>query len=198
MKNKILPRLLIGLVAATLISTMLVSSLFAKYITSSEEGPRASVTPAAFNVEFYGFELDKINVNFARDGLPVAPLGYSTETVRMPFRVKSGPESQVAADVTLEISFAPRFEELLAKDKFDNGVSCEWSIVDKNGDVVEFENGKSKNSVRLGKGELLEYILIIDVHNAILDLTVSADDYKFITDAISLTVTAKSVNPVEA
>ena len=104
MKRKILPRIFVVILTATLISTMLVSSIFAKYVTSARSGA-GSGRPAAFGVEFSGIDTDRITINLAQDGEPAPVTGYFKQTYEIPFSLKCDANSEVDAAVTLKIDF---------------------------------------------------------------------------------------------
>ena len=213
MKKKILPRIFIFLLAVTVISTIAVSSVFAKYV-SSKKGTGNNVRPAAFDIEFSGFDVDKISVNFAKDGVPAPPIGYSIDTVEIPFGIKNSADSEVAANVTLKLEFDSDFKEMFKADNsgVGEGISCACRVY-----VYESESYNELNFVEstatneLGKtvtvwtldarelpvNSQLQYKLEVDVTYNSYDAVsqVSAYKLRYITDAITVKVDATSVNP---
>ena len=212
MKKKILPRIFIFLLAVTVISTIAVSSVFAKYV-SSKSGTGNNVRPAAFDIEFSGFDVDKISVNFAKDGVPAPPIGYSIDTVEIPFGIKNSAESEVAANVTLKLEFDSYITGILNVDNrgVNEGFSFACRVYRKNGSsYTELPYTTTTNGgvtvctlspLALPVGQTLDFKIEVDTSYT------SADDvpgsskrenaYKirYITDAITVKVDATSVNP---
>ncbi len=202
-KNKIFIRICIGVVATTILSSTIVSSLFGKYISSGNADGKI-VYPYAFGVEVTGLEMDKITVNFARDGAPATPLGYFTETISVPFTVKAAPYNEIATEVSVSFTFNTAFSNLIRKastNRYDEGVCCDYSVLGPDGNIISgIETGKSgtgaitwtpSSKQQLAVNGELEYILQIDVHNAtLMDRNTTGERYEFITDAITVDVTA--------
>ena len=202
-KNKILTRICIGVLAATIVSSLAVATLFAKYI-STGSGKSHVVYPYAFGVEITGLEMDKITVNFARDGAPATPLGYFTETISVPFTVKAAPYNEIETEILVSLTFNAKFSNLIRKastNRYDEGVCCDYSVLGPDGNIISgTETGRSgtgaitwtpsaKQSLAIN-GEI-EYILQIDVHNAtLMNRNTTGERYEFITDAITVDVTA--------
>ena len=197
-KNKILTRICIGILSATIVSSLLVSSLFARYVSSGESKGNV-VYPYAFGVELTGLEMDKITVNFSRDGAHATPLGYFTETISVPFTVKAAEYNEIATDISINLTFNENFSALLKKDRYTQGASCTYHVVDANGN--ELSGTESEDSgctvwtseiTELGINEELNFILKIDVHNTSLSVGyTTSEEYKYISEAIRVDVTAK-------
>lgn len=112
MKKKILPKILISIIAITLISAALVSSIFAKYIISDTKND-VSVRPASFNVTFDSPNMDTIAANFAIDE-GGAQLGMTVK--RIPYKVTvTSTDSEAAANVTIKLSFNSEMTTLINK-----------------------------------------------------------------------------------
>ena len=196
-KNKILIRICIGVLAATIVSSLAVATLFAKYI-STGSGKSHVVYPYAFGVELTGLEMDKITVNFSRDGAHATPLGYFTETISVPFTVKAAEYNEIATDISINLTFNENFSALLKKDRYTQGASCTYRVVDANG--IELSGTETEDSgctvwtsaeTELGIAEELNFILKIDVHNTSLSVGyTTSEEYKYISDAITVDVVA--------
>ena len=196
-KNKILTRICIGVLAATIVSSLAVATLFAKYI-STGSGKSHVVYPYAFGVELTGLDMDKISVNFSRDGAHATPLGYFTETISVPFTVKAAEYNEIATNISINLTFNETFSALLKKDRYTQGASCTYHVVDANGNELSgTEREESGCTVwtsaetELGIAEELNFILKIDVHNTSLSVGYTAnEEYKYISDAITVDVVA--------
>ena len=197
-KNKIMMRICIGILAATLISSVMVSSLFARYISSGESEGNVAY-PYAFGVELTGLEMDKISVNFSRDGAHATPLGYFTETFSIPFTVKAAPYNEIATDISIKLTFNKAFSDLIKKDPYAQGASCAYRVVDTDGNVLggtqtEVSNCIiwTSNATTLGVAQELDFVLEISVHNTSLSVGyTTSEEYKYISDAITVDVSAK-------
>ena len=208
MKKKILPRIFIFLLAVTIISTIAVSSVFAKYV-SSGEGEGIDVRPAAFDIEFSGFDVDKISVNFAKDGVPAPALGYSKDTYVIPFGIKNIEESEIAANVIIKLEFDPDFAALINRDNSgdNNGFSCGLRIYQKvNSAYTEIayqilsSTQWATDALLLPVGQTLDCKLEVDVsyfsaESVPSDEAGTINKIRYITDAITIKVDATSVNP---
>ncbi len=197
-KNKIMTRICIGVLTATIISSVLVASLFARYISSGESEGNV-VYPYAFGVELTGLEMDKISVNFSRDGAHATPLGYFTETFSIPFTVKAAPYNEIATDISIKLTFNKAFSDLIKKDPYDSGASCTYRVVDTNGNVLGGTDATSSAGIitwtsdakTLGVSEELSFVLEIAVHNTSLSVGYTAnEEYNYISDAITVDVVA--------
>ena len=196
-KNKILTRICIGILSATIVSSLLVSSLFARYVSSGESKGNV-VYPYAFGVELTGLEMDKITVNFSRDGAHATPLGYFTETISVPFTVKAAEYNEIATDISINLTFNENFSALLKKDRYAQGASCTYHVVDANGNELSGDEEEvsgcivwTSDETELGIAEELNFILKIDVHNTSLSVGyTTSEEYKYISDAITVDVVA--------
>ena len=124
-RSKILPRVLIVLLIVALISTLVLSSVYAKYV--SERDPGAVATrPAAFELIMKTPLQDSIDFNFAADGEPGTPIGHTETQKHFDFAVKTS-DSEVAATYKLEIKFNSKITDLIKKGRYDklkDPVSC--------------------------------------------------------------------------
>ena len=199
-KNKILTRICIGVLAATIVSSLAVATLFAKYI-STGSGKSHVVYPYAFGVELTGLDMDKISVNFSRDGAHATPLGYFTETISIPFTVKAASYNEIATDVSIRLIFNSEFSTMIKRastNRYDQGVTCDFSVVDESGNalsgMVTEENGCliwESNETKLEIAGELKFFLEIDVHNTSLSVGYTAnEEYNYISDAITVDVVA--------
>lgn len=206
-KNKILRRIFIGLLAATIISSVMVASLFAKYISTGEsEGD--VIYPYAFGVELTGLDMDKISVNFSRDGAHATPLGYFTETFSIPFAVKAASYNEIATEVKIRLIFNSAFSTMIKRastNRYDQGVTCDFRVVDESGNAlsgkVTEENSCliwTSSATRLEIAGELKFFLEIDVHNTSLSVGYTAnEEYNYISDAITVDVVATQINPLK-
>ena len=64
--NKILPRIAVGILILVLVTTLILSSVYAKYVSKPETNPM-NLRPAAMLVMINTPRDDKIKVNFAAD-----------------------------------------------------------------------------------------------------------------------------------
>ena len=201
-KNKIMTRICIGVLTATIISSVLVASLFARYISSGESKGNV-VYPYAFGVELTGLDMDKISVNFSRDGAHATPLGYFTETFSIPFTVKAAPYNEIATDISIKLTFNSDFTKLIEKDRYTQGASCTYRVLDANGNdlngnATPVGSGATKcivwtsDATTLGVAQELDFVLEISVHNTSLSVGyTTSEEYKYISDAITVDVSAK-------
>lgn len=116
MKKKILPRILILLTAATLLSAVIMSSIFAKYVTSESRNTPENVRPASFNVVFDSLNMDAISADFAMDEGGVY-LGTTVKRISYPVTVTST-DSEAAANVTIKLSFNSAMTEMINKARY--------------------------------------------------------------------------------
>ena len=140
MKNKstILLKIAIIILILTLISALILSSIYAKY-TSNDEQPTTSARPAKFELIMQTPSDDKITVNFASDGEPGAPIGYTEAYKDYDFKIKTD-SSEVASEVTISLTFSDKIQGLIEQareDKFSYGTSCGFELL-----KGTMENGK--------------------------------------------------------
>ena len=134
MKNrrKILPKIIILVLVLVLITAIALSTVYAKYVTNKEIDRTAR--PAAFELVFDPSNEDGIEVNFARDGEPGAPIGYNEAYRKYDFSVRTS-SSEVASNFELKITFndkvAKRIQQARKNDgygRFDDGVWCDYRV----------------------------------------------------------------------
>ena len=134
MKNrrKILPKIIILVLVLVLITAIALSTVYAKYVTNDENEQTAR--PAAFELVFKPSNDDGIEVNFALDGEPGAPIGYNKICKNYDFSVKTT-NSEVASNFDVKITFndkvAKRIEHARSNHgygRFDDGVWCDYRV----------------------------------------------------------------------
>ena len=140
--NKILLRVVMVLVALTLVTSMLVSTVFAKYITTDKlEG--VSGRPAAFEFEVLGDHLSGVYSNLAQDGAPGAPIGYTEAEDHYMFTIESA-KSEVGIKFEITITFAREIYALIAQarsNRYQDGLWCDYKVyqgVKTNGKVTKW------------------------------------------------------------
>ena len=142
-KNKILLKVAIVILIVTLITTLILSSVYAKYVSDATV-PTKSGRPAAFEVIMTTPRDNQMKVNFAADGEPGAPIGYTEVTKDYEFSVITD-ASEVAADYSLELVFSPKVADRIRQareDKFADGIWCDYKVYrgSKINDSIEYEN----------------------------------------------------------
>lgn len=128
-KNKILLRVAIVILVVTLITTLILSSVYAKYV-SDATSPSATGRPAAFEVIMKSPRDDSIKVNFAADGEPGAPIGYTEVTRDYEFSVVTD-KSEVASEYSLELIFSAKIADKIRQareDRFEDGIWCDFEV----------------------------------------------------------------------
>ena len=131
MKNKstILLKIAIIILILTLISALILSSIYAKY-TSNDEQPATGARPAKFELIMQTPSDDKITVNFASDGEPGAPIGHTEAHKDFEFKVKTS-ASDVAAEYTVSVSFVKKITDMIKaarQDKFQSDITCDYEV----------------------------------------------------------------------
>ena len=116
-KNKILLRVAIIILIVTLITMLVLSSVYAKYVTKKNSDV-SSGRPAAFEVVMKTPLDDEIEVNFAADGEPGSPIGYTKATKDYEFSVVTN-QSEVASDYSLELVFSPQVSDKIRQARAD-------------------------------------------------------------------------------
>ena len=128
-KNKILLRVAIIILIVTLITMLILSSVYAKYVTEKNSDV-SSGRPAAFEVVMKTPLDDEIEVNFAADGEPGSPIGYTKATKDYEFSVVTN-QSEVASDYSLELVFSPKVSDKIRQaraDKYAKGLWCDFEV----------------------------------------------------------------------
>ena len=143
MKNrrKILPRIILLAVVLVLITALAFANVYAKYVTN--KGADANTRPAAFELIVNAPADDKMEINFAKDGEPGSPLGYSVAYRDYDFTVKTD-ASEVASNYEIRITFSEKVANIIAlarADKAADGVvDYTYTAEDANGNSVTITN----------------------------------------------------------
>lgn len=129
-KSKILLKIAIVTLVITLISTLILSSVYAKYVSNGELDNPPSARPAYFELVMNSDSDDELVVNFAVDGEPGSPIGFSEFVRDYDFTVKMS-DSEVASECYISIIFNEDIQDLVMKareDKFSYGTSCAFEL----------------------------------------------------------------------
>lgn len=146
-KSKILLIVIVAILVVTLISTLVLSSVYAKYVTEKSGG--SSARPVGFELTMHTPKDDKIEVNFAADGEPGSPIGYTEVYKNYDFSV-STQNSEVASEYILNINFSEDITRMIKQaraDRFADGIWCDFVVIrgtekkDANGAVVKDSDG---------------------------------------------------------
>lgn len=145
-KRKILLTVVLAVLVVTLISTLVLSSVYAKYV--SEKSGGSTSRPASFELTMKTPKEDEIEVNFAPDGEPGSPIGYTEVYKNYDFSV-STQNSEVASEYMLNITFSGDITKMIKQaraDRFADGIWCDFVVFrgvekkDKDGNVVKDSN----------------------------------------------------------
>ena len=208
--SKIFPRILLIICILILVSSILLSSIFAKY-TASNNRPSSSGRPAAFEVVFEK-EFDTLmSANFSADGEPGNPLGHTRTPKDYSFSVISN-HTEVALTHELVIEFNSAVGKMMYTGKtnpFADGVSCYYEVYEVTSSGEKQLTGtETISSSTVTKWTYVSpniapnpdtqrktnYILRIIFYNN-TDMTANTNPYTFSADAIKITANAKQVNP---
>ena len=207
--SKILPRILLTICALILVSSILLSAIFAKYVTSNNTTDKIG-RPAAFEV-LMEQEFDNLmHVSFAADGEPGNPLGHTRVTKDYKFSVISN-YTEVALTYDLVIEFNSVVGKMMYTGKtnpFADGISCYYEVyeVTDEGETklsgTEILSGTAVTKWTYTKPYLApnpdtqrknNYILRVTFYNN-TDMTVNSNGYTFSSDAVTITANARQVN----
>ena len=207
--SKILPRILLTICALILVSSILLSAIFAKYVTSNITTDKIG-RPAAFEV-LMEQEFDNLmHVSFAADGEPGNPLGHTRVTKDYKFSVVSN-YTEVALTYDLIIEFNSVVGKMMYTGKtnpFADGISCYYEVyeVTDEGETklsgTEILSGTAVTKWTYTKPYLApnpdtqrknNYILRVTFYNN-TDMTVNSNGYTFSSDAVTITANARQVN----
>ena len=213
-KHKILPKIVIIILIVTLISALVLSSVYAKYV--SENDPALSeARPAAFELVMEPItQADAIEVNFASDGEPGAPIGYTEVYRNYDFYVKTS-NSEVAADYWLTVTFDETVANMIRqgrRDKYADGISCNFEILRKTDSGYEAVSGVESGSEELvwrhsatlepGKnpdgtadGKVEYRLRMIIYNNTTMPATGNTSKFVFVTNGINIEVSSKQIDP---
>ena len=207
--SKILPRILLTICVLILVSSILLSAIFAKYVTLNITTDKIG-RPAAFEV-LMEQEFDNLmHVSFAADGEPGNPLGHTRVTKDYKFSVVSN-YTEVALTYDLIIEFNSVVGKMMYTGKtnpFADGISCYYEVyeVTDEGETklsgTEILSGTAVTKWTYTKPYLApnpdtqrknNYILRVTFYNN-TDMTVNSNGYTFSSDAVTITANARQVN----
>lgn len=223
-KSKILPRVIIVILVVTLISTLVLSSVYAKYVSKKDPG-EVNSRPAAFELIMKTPLDDSIDFNFAVDGEPGTPIGHTETEKYYDFEVKTS-DSEVASRYFLKIQFSNKIKKLIVdgrENKMADGVSCNFDVqmLDKatskyvsiwgdGTDTVSTDGAWQYEGVvnpnvnpdgsfgitADGKDVVTQYRLVMIVYNNTdMPADGNTDRYVLSTNGIEISVTSKQENP---
>ena len=189
MIKKILPRILILLAVATLVSAIIVSSVFAKYTTNDSLPDVVTVRPTQFNVLISSASSNVMTANFADNGTGAKTFSYDVT-------VKSA-DSEVAAYITLKLTLSPEMKTLVDRAPATAGISCDYAVYKVSGSTETALSGTESDAIWMSEPDLLE---IGATNTYRVKLTVShtaGGTGEFISDAIKVDVIATQVDPMK-
>lgn len=137
-KSKILPRIIIIALVVALISTVVLSAVYAKYV--SKDDANASARPAVFELVMNSPRDEAIEFNFAVDGEPGAPIGYTEAKKSFDFSVKTS-ASEVSAEYFVTIDFNSKITAMIDKareNRFQDGICCDYEVYRYDPDSKEY------------------------------------------------------------
>lgn len=199
MIKKIVSRVLIVLTVATLVSAILISAVFAKYI-SNDSRPAVTVRPTQFNVEYAvaysgkATSADLMYANFSSD--PDEGPGDKTFIYDVTAKLV---DSEVSANLILKITFAPEMNALINPNKA--GISVTFSAYKVSGGTETPLSLTQNGAVWTSASDLLEvdnpnkttntYRIKFVVKNT------AGGTGAFIPDAVKVDVIATQVDPMK-
>lgn len=190
MIKKIVSRVLIVLTVATLVSAILISAVFAKYI-SNDSRPEVTVRPTQFNVLIGSASSNEMAVNFAADG------DATTEKVFSYDVTVNSADSEVAAYITLKLTLSPDMKTLVDRAPATAGISCDYAVYKVSGSTETALSGTENDAIWMSEPDLLEigatntYRVKLTVHHT------AGGTGEFISDAIKVDVIATQVDPMK-
>ena len=200
MIKKILPRILILLAVATLVSAIIVSSVFAKYTTNDSLPEAVKVRPTQFNVEYAvaysgkATSADLMYANFSSDPYE----GSEDKTFIYDVTAKLV-DSEVSANLILKITFDPEMNTLINSNAAGISVTFSAYKVSEGGTETPLslnQNGAEWTSapdlLEIGSTNLTNtYRIKFTVHYT------AGGTGAFIPDAIKVDVIATQVDPMK-
>lgn len=150
-KNKILMRILLVILTLTLISTLVLSSVYARYVKKhNSDANTARPAGIAFEAKFDDYV--NIEAGYTIDDEPGNPIGHTEARRYYDFEVKTC-ESEVALNVTTKITFSEKTSARVRqarKDRFamentatgedkEYGISCDYELMLWNPDTSKYE-----------------------------------------------------------
>ena len=200
MIKKILPRILILLAVATLVSAIIVSSVFAKYTTNDSLPEAVKVRPTQFNVEYAvaysgkATSADLMYANFSSDPYE----GSEDKTFIYDVTAKLV-DSEVSANLILKITFAPEMNTLINSN--EAGISVTFSAYKVSEGGTETALSLTQNgAVWTSAPDLLEVDKPNQTNTYRIKFVVkntAGGTGEFIPDAIKVDVIATQVDPMK-
>ena len=129
-RNKIIQRIAITILVVTLITSIVLSAVYAKYVTDKNNS--AAVRPASFELVMEELTSgDKIDVSFAADGEPGSPIGHTIGEKYYDFSVEMN-DTEVASDYYLIVNFNKKVADKIRQartDRFKDGICCDFVVL---------------------------------------------------------------------
>lgn len=110
--SKIFKRVLIVLAILVLVSAILTSSTYARYV--SEIKPKQTTRPAMFDIVYDSDDEPMIEYNYARDGEPGSALGHTEVIKHYDFSIVMD-ENEVRTKLDLKINFTSAIADKIVK-----------------------------------------------------------------------------------
>lgn len=110
--SKIFKRVLIVLAILVLVSAILASSTYARYVCDIKR--TYDTRPAMFDIVYDSDDDPMIEFNYARDGVPGSALGHTEATTHYDFSIKMD-ENEVRTRLDLKINFASSIADKIVK-----------------------------------------------------------------------------------
>ena len=199
MIKKILPRILILLAVVTLVSAIIVSSVFAKYTTNDSLPEAVKVRPTQFNVEYAvaysgkATSADLMYANFSSDPNE----GPEDKTFIYDVTAKLV-DSEVSANLILKITFDPEMNTLINSNAAGISVTFSAYKVSEGGTETPLslnQNGavwtSAPDLLEIGGTDTNTYRIKFTVHHT------AGGTGEFIPDAIKVDVIATQVDPMK-
>ena len=223
-KSKILPRIIIIALVVALISTVVLSAVYAKYVSKGDAN--ASARPAVFELVMNSPRDEAIEFNFAVDGEPGAPIGYTEAKKSFDFSVKTS-ASEVAAEYFVTVDFNSKITAMINKareNRFEEGIWCDYEVYRYDPDSKEYvkiegvedpdEYNKtltwtyqtktephknpdgSSGTDENDKPVVAKYRLVITAYNnTMMPSTGNTSKYVFSSNAVTVSVMSRQENP---
>ena len=188
MIKKIVSRVLIVLTVATLVSAILISAVFAKYI-SNDSRPAVTVRPTQFNVSISSASSNVMTANFADDGAGDKTFSYDVTV--------NSADSEAAAYITLKLTLSSAMKTLVDRASTTAGISCKYAVYKVSGSTETALSGTTSGSVWTSARDLLA---IGATNTYRVKFTVShtaGGTGEFISDAVKVDVIATQVDPMK-
>lgn len=210
MRKKILSKIFISIISLTLISTAIVSSVFAKYTVGTDQSG-VSTRPAIFEVVFDNDHATVVEANFSRDGEPGNPIGYSEYDKNYSFSVINK-YSEVKMQYKLTITFAAEVANFIRQaraNRYADGLCCDYKVYVHNGtEYVPITTGIEKdegpitwsyvnNDFALSPNDSVEtkYQLRFTFYNSTdMPSSGNGDEYFYSSDSVTINVEALQID----